>query len=295
MRGSGRRTTQRVIVPDDHRGAEIARTTVPSTSSSRTTLGSSPAPSALARGRRGLACAGLDQQHPTGREPLRRRRPPPAGAGRGRRAPVQRQSGLVEPGLRGHPADLGGGHVGRVDGEYVDPPAQRPSGSASKRSPVVDPGQVAPGAGHRRPGPGRRRAPPASVSASATTRPTAPDPQHRSTTTAPGTAQAASTASRASSSVRRRGTNTPGVHRDPEPGEVGPAEQVLQRLPLAAPGHPGVQLARRRSPHEEQSGLLLGEHAAGGTQRVDDWSSRAAWLSRRRHRAARSARASRAR
>ena len=99
------------------------------------------------------------------------------------RAAVERDPRLVVAGLGGHGGDRVGRHVRRVGDQHVDPPAQgvRQRGvQVALEDPLGR--QVAPGARHAT---GSTSAAYTSTSGSraSTAAPTAPDPQHRSTTT----------------------------------------------------------------------------------------------------------------
>ena len=95
--------------------------------------------------------------------------------------------------------------------------------------------------------------------------PSAPVPQHRSTMTGgcPGGA---------SRSPSGRGTRCAARHEDarvdedPQAGELGPADYLLQRQPGYPPGDHGVKLPGRRRGASEEGGLILREHAPGGSE-----------------------------
>ena len=58
----------------------------------------------------------------------------------------------------------------------------------------------------------------------------------------------------------------PGLHGDPQPAELGPAEDLLQRQAGRPPLDHGGKLARAAGRGHEQPGLVLGEDAARGPQ-----------------------------
>ncbi len=139
----------------------------------------------------------------------------------------------------------------------------------------------------RRPGRCRRRAARCRAREAATATPIAPVPQQRSTTTgAVRTSARTSTARSTSGSVRRRGTKTPGATAIRSPQNSAQPSDLLQRLARHPAREHQLEVAARRGPRLEQRGLLLGEHAPGSAQRVDDLR---VGLSRRRGHAARSA------
>ena len=61
-----------------------------------------------------------------------------------------------------------------------------------------------------------------------------------------------------------------GVHFDPQPAELRPAQDVLERQAGNPLLHEGVEVVRRRGGRGQQPGLLLGEDAAGRPEPRDD-------------------------
>jgi hypothetical protein len=60
------------------------------------------------------------------------------------------------------------------------------------------------------------------------------------------------------------------IDRHPQPAELDPAEDVLQRQPRHPPPHHARERVRRGGRVDEQPRLVLGEHAARGAQLSDD-------------------------
>ena len=152
-----------------------------------------------------------------------------------------------------------GRHVRRVGDDDVDravEPAQRGAGVARGRSrtgdrPRCPAERCAPGPRVRRRRRARRRAPARRAPRSATASAIAPDPVHRSTTSAarvparrPGPRRRRRPGRPAS--VSGRGTKTPGPDGELQAAERRDARQVLQRDPGGAPRDEVVEAARRR-------------------------------------------------
>ena len=162
-------------------------------------------------GRR-LLVAGLHQQRAASGQPAGRLRRDPAEHGEPVGAAVERAARLVVASLRGQERHLLAGHIRRVADQDADAAAQRPRQRAEQVALVdVAAGRldVAPRArdrGRVDVGGVQLGRPP---SATATARPSAPVPQHRSTITGSGP-RASETAVSTRNSLRRRGTNTPG-------------------------------------------------------------------------------------
>ncbi len=66
--------------------------------------------------------------------------------------------------------------------------------------------------------------------------------------------------------MRWRGTNTPSSSSTRTPGEVGVAQQLLERPSGDPGGHEPLEVGRVGGGVLEQRGLVLGEHAARGAQ-----------------------------
>ena len=62
----------------------------------------------------------------------------------------------------------------------------------------------------------------------------------------------------------------PGIHGDPQPAELGPAEDLLERQTGHPALHHGVELIRGPCRGGEQPGLILGEDAAGHCEPGDN-------------------------
>ena len=97
---------------------------------------------------------------------------------------------------------------------------------------------------------------------------TAPEPQHRSTTTAPGGGSGDGLVDQEFGATA--GYEDSGIHRYPQAVELRPAEDVLE----GQAGDPAVdhrgEVRRGRGRGDEQPRLLLGEDASGRTQPGDD-------------------------
>ena len=218
-----------------------ARTAVPPVFSSCPTTGCRPAAAAASASAGACRLAGLDQQDASGREPARRDRDHPPGHVEPVGAAVQGDPRLVVAGLRRHQADRVGRHVRGVGDEHIHP-------CPSRRAAVVEVARrTRAGAGRLRRRTDRDRVDIDGVQlgtssrAASTAAATAPEPQHRSTTTARGGASRAASrpAARSAAGARRRR-----LHGDPQPAELDPAEDVLQRTP-----------ATRRSPGSSSAGV----------------------------------------
>ena len=179
------------------------------------------------------------------------------------RAAVQGHPRLVVAGFRRQQPDLAGRHVGHVGQQDVHPAAQ-PGGQRPEQVALVDlparGGQVAPGAAHRgrvdvggvHLGPGPR--------AAASAAPRAPEPQHRSTTTAPGRASAMAWLTR--NSVRRRGTNTAGSTAIRRPQNSAQPSTCSSGWPAARRSTRAASSAARPGGRDQQIRLVLGVDAA---------------------------------
>ena len=225
-------------------------------------------------GRR-LLVAGLHQQRAAGGQPAGRLRRDPAEHGEPVGAAVERAARLVVASLRGQERHLLAGHIRRVADQDADAAAQRPRQRAEQVALVdVAAGRldVAPGARDRGrvdvggvqlgPSRGPSAAPP---SATATARPSAPVPQHRSTITGSGP-RASETAVSTRNSLRRRGTNTPGSTKIRSPRNSAQPTTSSSGRPLAALFDERVELGWAARGRREQPGLVFGEDAPGGAQ-----------------------------
>jgi hypothetical protein len=61
-----------------------------------------------------------------------------------------------------------------------------------------------------------------------------------------------------------------GRHGDPQPAELRPADDVLERQAAGPPGHHGVELVRCPGGLDQQPGFVLGEDAARRPEPADD-------------------------
>ncbi|MDT4900075.1 MAG: hypothetical protein QOJ78_1005, partial [Pseudonocardiales bacterium] len=66
------------------------------------------------------------------------------------------------------------------------------------------------------------------------------------------------------------GDEYPGVDLDAKAAELGPAQEVLERLACNPAIHERAELVRRARRSDEQLRLVLGEYAAGRSQRRDN-------------------------
>ena len=238
----------------------------------------SPAPPPHRAGRqRGLAGAGLDEQHAPGRQPVGGARREPAVQVDAVGAAVERRRRLVVAGLGRHRR-----RSGRSGRRARWRPARRPGRGgrpAARRR-----GRRGGASAARRVGPGARRGPPRQVGRVHldVARPrrlaaTGATPQHISTTTGVRSAgrQRAPSAVLASSSVRRRGHEHAGCDHQPATEELHPAEHRLERLTgdpardqvlevvgrrrlprRAAPPRPRPRRSRRRGAAPRRCGSL---------------------------------------
>lgn len=184
-------------------------------------------------------------------------------------ATVERHQWFVHPGLRGQHLDRPSGDIGSVGDHEVDT-APQDGGQRFEEIAFVHlacGGDVATGAPHR-----SRMDVDAynSTFLTAWTRamPTAPEPQHRSTRTAPGRATAA--ARRTRNSVRWRGTNTPGSTAIRRPQNSAQPRMCSSGRPTTRRSTHGREVARRPCCRDEQRCLVLGEHTADGLKPADD-------------------------
>ena len=218
-----------------------------------------------------LADAELHQHHPVRRQPAGRTGDHPAQDVGAVRAAVQGDAGFVVPRLGRHQRDGLRRHVRSVDHQHIDDAAQRRRQGVEQITLIHRAAgrlQVPPRAAHRgRVDVGRVQ----------------PDPGHRRRDRRPDRAAAAAQIQHyrrlPPDQMRNRfpdkqfaaspGHEDPFVDGDPQTAELDPADDVLQRLALDASAHHGGQLVGVGRRRQQQPRLVLGEHAAGGPQRVD--------------------------
>ena len=182
------------------------------------------------------------RRRPAGRRPDRPRRRRARAAVRGRAPPAAWTRSRCS------------GRRGRWPGARRRGRAAR-DGSASNRSPAwTEPPTAATLRRAHATAAGSRSAACSSTAptAAASATPRAPEPQQRSTTTAPGRAR--DDASRTRTSVRRRGTNTPGSTAIRSPQNSTQPEDVLEREPGHPAVHEGGELGRRAAPRPSAAG-----------------------------------------
>ena len=273
---SARLVGQRLVPGDDRAAGRVVdhgrtpTTAVPSSSSDRSTRAYQPGRGDRSGGQRGLPLAGLDQQAAARGEPAGRRGGHAPLDVEPVRAAVERHPRFVVTGLGRHQRDRVGRHVGRVGDHDGDPSPQRHAGSGCVEVALVHPpgAEVAAGARHR----GGFDVDGVQLESRAPPRPGRWPPRRRRSTARRRRRPAAGavSASRTSSSVRRRGTKTPGPTAIRRPQNSAQPSRCSSGSPATRRCDQDGQLGGGAGGVDEQARLVLGEDAAGRAQGGDD-------------------------